>query len=194
MILINLLALHFTDSWVLFVSDHKDLAWNLYWVNFDSFYILVIVDKSVVFDLIDWESVSFEFLFLQEVSVSQINVLQSVEYLFFCWGVSKGHNDINMIGIIFLHKVSIIDKDVIIFDSIYRSVNREVFEFPPLFTINGLVRINLKHIVWSGLTVFNLFGLTHEEPIFEVNIIVSCGHYLNSRLLIILINILFKLH
>jgi len=53
MILIDLFSLNLVISWILFISDHEYLSTDLNGVYFDLFNIFIIVDKGIIFDLID---------------------------------------------------------------------------------------------------------------------------------------------
>lgn len=99
-----------------------------------------------------------------------------------------------MVGLVLLDKVTIIDNDVIIFNPFHRSVNCNIFELSSFLTVNGLISVYFSHILVAGLALSSLFGLAHEEPIFQVDIIISSRHHLYPSLFIVIINVLLQLH
>jgi len=99
-----------------------------------------------------------------------------------------------MVGLVLLDKVAIVDEDVIILNTFNRSVSSDVFELPSFLTVNGLVGTDFVHILLGRLALSSLLGLAREEPILQVDIIICSCHHLYSRLLIVLINVLFQLY
>ena len=99
-----------------------------------------------------------------------------------------------MVGLILLHKVTIIDKDVIIFYTIDRGVRGNVFKLSSFLTVKRLVSANFSQFLLAGLAFSSLFGLAHKESIFQVDIIISRCHNLYPGLFVVLVNVLLRLH
>ena len=58
-------------------------------MDLDCFDVFVVVDKCIVLDFIDGQSISFQLLFLQEVGRPQVDILQCVNDLFVGFGVDN---------------------------------------------------------------------------------------------------------
>lgn len=99
-----------------------------------------------------------------------------------------------MVGLVLLDKVTIIEDDVIIFNPFHRSVSCNIFELPSFLTVNRLISAYFSHILVAELALSSLFSLAREEPIFQVDIIISSRHHLYPGLFIVIINVLLQLH
>ncbi len=75
MILINLFSLHIFLPRIFLKPDHKYIPRYLYRMHFYRLNILIGIHKCIILNLINRDSISLEFLLLQEVSTTHIDVL-----------------------------------------------------------------------------------------------------------------------
>ena len=93
-----------------------------------------------------------------------------------------------VVGLCF-DEIVVIDEEVVVLDARCGGVFSVVLDLFALLVVNGLLFFQFLYLLLSGLTLLSLFSLAHDEPRVKINIVIRRSHELDSRTLVLVIDI-----